>query len=172
MSLKSLEDLFLHELKDVYHAEKQITKALPKMIKATASDDLRTALEEHLEVTENQVVRLERIFEILGKAPRGKRCVGMEGLLEEGSELMKEEDAAEAVIDAGLIASAQKVEHYEICAYGTLSAYAQQLGMDEAVELLQATLAEEKEADETLTELASHVNFEAESEEAGAARKR
>ena len=160
MGLESLQDLFLHELKDVYHAEKQILKALPKMVKATENEQLKAAFEEHLEVTEKQVERLERVFELLGKPARGKKCVGMEGLIEEGAELIAEEPSP-AVMDAGLIACAQKVEHYEICAYGTLCTYAEQLGLEEAKELLGDTLAEEKETDEKLSQLASEINFEA-----------
>lgn len=164
MGLESLHDLFVHELKDVYNAEKQILKALPKMAKATDNEQLKAAFQEHLEVTEKQVERLERVFEILEKPARGKKCVGMEGLIEEGQELISE-DAPPAVMDAGLIACAQKIEHYEICAYGTLATYAEQLGLDEAKELLGDTLAEEKETDEKLTQLASEINFEAVSAE-------
>lgn len=160
MSLESLQDLFLHEVKDLYHAEKQILKALPKMVKATENAQLKAAFEEHLEVTEKQVERLERVFEILGKPARGKRCVGMEGLIEEAQELIGEEPPP-AVLDAGLIACAQKVEHYEICAYGTLATYAEQLGLEEAKELLGDTLAEEKETDETLSKLAAELNLAA-----------
>jgi ferritin-like metal-binding protein YciE len=164
MSLANLKDLFLHELKDIYDGEKQIVKALPKMIKAASSDELKNALEEHHAVTEKQVERLEQVFDQLGKPARGKKCVGMEGLLKEGSELLKE-DAEAAVCDAGIIGAAQKVEHYEIASYGTLATWARLLDMDEAVTLLEDTLAEEKEADETLSELASQINVQAEQEE-------
>ena len=165
MSIESLDDLFLHELKDLYDAEKQLLKALPKMAKAASSEQLTAAFTEHRDQTESQVARLERIFELLEKPARGKKCKGMEGLIEEGS-VLSEEDAQPAVLDAGLIAAAQKVEHYEIASYGTLATYAKILGLDEAVELLAETLAEEKETDEKLTELASQVNFEADTETA------
>ena len=165
MSIESLNDLFLHELKDIYDAEKRLLKALPKMAKAATSEDLSAAFSEHRDQTETQVERLERIFEILEKPARGKKCMGMEGLLEEGSSLM-EEDAQPAVLDAGLIAAAQKVEHYEIASYGTLATYAKILGLDEVAELLDETLEEEKETDEKLTQLASQINFEAEEEPA------
>jgi ferritin-like metal-binding protein YciE len=161
MSVSTLEDLFLHELKDIYDGEKRLLKALPKMAKAASSEELKAAFEEHLAVTEEQVARLEQIFEELEKPARGKKCLGMEGLIEEGSALM-EEDAEPPVMDAGLIGAAQKVEHYEIATYGTLATLAKVLGLDTAVELLEATLAEEKETDEKLTQLASQINFEAE----------
>lgn len=161
MSLKTLEDLFVHELKDILHAEKQILRALPKMAKATESETLQAAFEEHREQTEGQVARLEQIFEMLEKPARAKRCVGMEGLIEEGTELMEEGELESPAMDAGLIACAQKVEHYEICAYGTLVAYANQLGMDKAARLLQETLDEEKETDQKLTGMAEEINFEA-----------
>jgi ferritin-like metal-binding protein YciE len=163
MSIESLQDLFLHELKDIYDGEKRLLRALPKMAKAATSEDLRAAFTEHKGQTETQVERLEQIFELLEKPARGKKCMGMEGLLEEGSALM-EEDAQPAVMDAGLIAAAQKVEHYEIATYGTLATYAKILGLDDAVALLEETLVEEKATDETLTELASRINFEAEAE--------
>jgi ferritin-like metal-binding protein YciE len=160
MSLANLEDVFQHELKDVLDAERQILKALPKMAKAAESEELRAALEEHRSVTEEQVGRLETIFEGIDKAPRGKHCKGMEGLLSEGSELIEEEEIG-APRDAAMICAAQKVEHYEIAAYGSLIAYANLLGMDKAVELLEATLEEEKEADEKLSSIAAELNFEA-----------
>jgi len=171
MSLGSLDDLFLQELKDIYDAEKQILKALPKMSKATESEELRAAFDEHHTVTEKQVERLEEIFQMLSKPARGKKCAAMQGLIEEGSQLLKE-DAEATVLDAALIAAAQKVEHYEIAAYGTLATYAEILGYDDAKELLGQTLEEEKETDENLTGIASHINFEAmdaESEEEEAA---
>jgi len=174
MSLSTMEDLFVHEVKDLFDAERQIVKALPKMIKAVESEELQTALEEHLAVTEQQVERLEEVFRLLEKPARGKKCAGMEGLLKEGSSLL-EEDAAAAVLDAAVIGAAQKVEHYEICAYGTLIAFAKELGHDEIAELLEQSLDEEQEADETLSEIAESVNKEAatnEEEEEVAARGR
>jgi ferritin-like metal-binding protein YciE len=160
MSLGTLEDLFLQEIKDIYDAEKQILKALPKMAKAVESEQLRAAIEEHHMVTEKQVERLEEIFQILGKPARGKKCAAMEGLLKEGSEILKE-DAEPAVLDAAIIAAAQKVEHYEIASYGTLATFAEILGYEDAKELLGQTLEEEKETDETLTQIASEINYEA-----------
>ncbi len=161
MALSTLRDLFVHELKDIYSAEKQITKALPKLAKAASSKELSLALKNHLEVTQRQIERLEEIFEIIGKSPRGPKCEGMEGLLKEGAKLL-EEDAEESVLDAALICAAQKVEHYEIAAYGCLVTYAEQLGEDQAVRLLQETLQEEGDADKELTQLASSINLEAE----------
>ena len=161
MSMKTLQDLFVHELKDIYNAEKQLVKALAKMAKGASSENLKASFEEHLEVTRGQVERLEEVFSLLDIAPRGKKCEAMEGLIAEGSSLL-EEDAEEAVLDAGLIAAAQKVEHYEIASYGTLATFARHLGLDDAAELLEQTLAEEKEADVKLTELAeSEINVEA-----------
>jgi ferritin-like metal-binding protein YciE len=165
MSLSNLEDVFEHELKDVLDAERQILKALPKMIKAADSEELKAALDEHRGVTEEQVGRLETIFKSLDKAARGKHCLGMEGLLAEGAEMIKEEETG-APLDAAMICAAQKVEHYEIAAYGSLIAYANLLGMDEAVELLEATLEEEKEADKTLTGIASELNLVAQEQSA------
>jgi ferritin-like metal-binding protein YciE len=161
MSISNLHDLFVHELRDVLDAEKQLLKALPKMAKAAESEELSAAFEEHLGVTEEQVDRLERIFASLDMAARGKKCAGMAGLVEEGKELIEEEEAG-APLDAALICAAQKVEHYEIAAYGSLIAYAKLLDMGEAVELLEETLAEEKEADEKLTSIASELNLAAE----------
>jgi ferritin-like metal-binding protein YciE len=152
MSLDSLQDLFLTDLKDIYNAEKQLLKALPRMAKAAESPDLQRAFTKHLRETEGQVARLERIFKALGETPRGKRCKGMEGLVEEGKEVM-EEDGEEPVRDAALIAAAQKVEHYEIATYGCLITYAQLLGNGEAVNLLKQTLAEEEATDKALTAL-------------------
>ena len=152
MSLDSLDKLFLEELKDVYNAEKQILRALPKMAKAADSPQLQQAFTKHLKETEGQVQRLEKIFQELGQSARGKKCKGMEGLLEEGKEVL-EEDGEPAVIDAALIASAQRVEHYEIAAYGCLRTYAQLLGYTQAERLLQQTLDEEEAADQKLTEL-------------------
>jgi ferritin-like metal-binding protein YciE len=152
MSLDSLEQLFLEELKDIYNAEKQLTRALPRMAKAAESPELQQAFIKHLKETEGQIQRLERIFKELGQTVRGKKCKGMEGLVEEGKEKMQEEGEA-PVMDAALIASAQKVEHYEIAAYGCLRTYAQLLGYDEAERLLQQTLEEEEATDKTLTQL-------------------
>jgi len=161
MKVKNLHDLFVEELKDLYSAEKQLLKALPKMAKAACSDELRQGFVEHLEQTEGQVARLEEIFEGLGVSPRGKKCLAMEGLIEEGKEIM-EEDMDENVLDAALIAAAQKVEHYEIAGYGTVCTFAKLLGEDRAAELLQETLDEEKETDVKLTELAeTTINAEA-----------
>ncbi len=160
MSISNLHDLFVHELRDVLDAEKQLLKALPKMAKAAESEELSAAFDEHLGVTEEQVERLERIFNSLDMAARGKKCAGMAGLVEEGKELIEEEEAG-APLDAALICAAQKVEHYEIAAYGSLIAYAKLLGMDEAIDLLVETLAEEKEADEKLTSISSELNLAA-----------
>jgi ferritin-like metal-binding protein YciE len=153
MELESLQDLFIEELKDVYHAEKQLIKALPKMAKAASSEELKMAFEEHLGETEGHVQRIEQIFEMMGKKPATKVCKGMKGLLEEGSDII-EEDAEDEVKDAGLIAAAQRVEHYEIAAYGCLRTYARVLGNKKAEKLLQETLEEEGAADEKLTQLA------------------
>jgi ferritin-like metal-binding protein YciE len=159
--MRTLEDLYVDHLKDLYSAEKQLVKALPKMAKNASSPDLQKAFQEHLRQTERQVERIERIFSELDGSPRGKKCVGMEGLIEEGNEIMKE-DAEPEVMDAGLIAAAQKVEHYEIASYGTVRAWAERLGFDRAARLLQETLDEESMANEKLTQIAeSHVNMEA-----------
>ena len=161
MKLDSLEKLYVEELRDLYSAENQLLKALPKMAKHASHDELRLAFEEHLEQTKGQVERLEEIFEKLDEKPTGKTCKAMKGLVEEGSEFMKEE-GEESVLDAGLISAAQKVEHYEIAAYGTVRTFADMLGDKEAASLLQQTLDEEGEADKRLTELAeSIVNVEA-----------
>jgi ferritin-like metal-binding protein YciE len=161
MELESLRALYVDELKDLYSAEGQILKALPRMIKAASSRPLQQALTEHERVTRKQVQRLERIFKDLDESPRGKKCHGMEGLLKEGKELISERPNPD-VLDAGLISKAQHVEHYEMAGYGTVRAWAQQLGFDQHVELLQQTLDEEGEADKTLTQLAeSSINIEA-----------
>ena len=161
MELNTLQDLFLDTLKDTYDAEHQITKALPKMAKATKNAELKKGFEQHLRQTEEHIKRLEQVFESMGKKATRKTCAGMKGLIEEGSELIKE-DAEPEVLDAGLIAAAQKVEHYEISAYGTLSAYAKQLGQNNAIKLFQQTLEEEKMTDELLTQMAeSSVNIQA-----------
>ena len=161
MELSNLRDLFVHELKDVHSAERQITAALPKMIKGADNPQLAKALEEHLRVTEGHVDRLDRILGALGETRGNKKCHGMEGLLEEGGELLKEKGEPE-VLDAGIIAAAQKVEHYEIATYGTLVTWAERLGESEAQGLLEQTLGEEKEADRLLSQIAeSAVNTEA-----------
>jgi ferritin-like metal-binding protein YciE len=161
MAEKDLNELFLDTLKDIYYAEKQILKALPKMAKAANSDKLRTAFEKHHDETEGQIERLEQIFEQLGKAARGKKCEAIEGILDEGKEIM-DEYADTPALDAGLLAAAQAVEHSEISRYGTLKAWAAKLDMPQAVKLLEQTLAEEKNTDETLTKIAeTAVNYEA-----------
>lgn len=159
-----LFELFIAELKDIYWAEKAIIKALPKMVKVADSEELKAAFEEHLEVTEGQVERLEEVFEIIDMKPQGKKCEAMDGIIREGEQLMKEFRGSPA-LDAALIAAAQKIEHYEIASYGCLKTYARLLGHDDAVDLLQATLEEESETDEKLTDIAeSFVNEEAEQE--------
>jgi ferritin-like metal-binding protein YciE len=150
---KSLDDLFVNLLKDMYYAEKQILKALPKMAKKADSDDLRQAFEHHLKETEGQVERLEQVFALCDLKPSGKTCHAIKGILEEGEEDMKDAKDPD-VLDAGMIADAQAVEHYEIARYGTLIAWANQLGMKEAATLLNQTLEQEYNADRTLTELA------------------
>ncbi|HEY4284530.1 MAG TPA: ferritin-like domain-containing protein [Chthoniobacterales bacterium] len=161
MKLESLETLYVEELRDIYNAENQLLKALPKMAKAASASELKQAFEDHLEQTKEHVERLEEIFEKLDKKPTGKTCKAMKGLVEEGSEII-EEDGEEHVIDAGLIAAAQKVEHYEIASYGTVRTWAEILGEDDAVELLQQTLDEEGETDKRLSELAQDlINVEA-----------
>ncbi len=153
MPMSSLQDAFTHELKDIYHAEKQLLRALPKMAKATEDEELRSLFEEHLEQTKGQVERLEKVFEQVGKTPRGEKCEGMAGIIEEGQAMM-EQDAEADVMDAVLIGSAQKVEHYEIASYGTMCAWAEQLGMQDALRLLKQNLAEEKQTDEKLSRFA------------------
>ena len=161
MALQSLEDLLLHDLKDLYNAENQLLKALPRMAKKASAPELRRAFEMHLKQTEAQVKRLERVFDTLDEKVKGKTCKGMQGLIEEGKEMM-EEDISDDVLDAALIAAAQKVEHYEIAAYGTARTYAQMLGNDTAAKLLQQTLDEEGETDKKLTQLAEQlINVEA-----------
>jgi ferritin-like metal-binding protein YciE len=156
MKMQSLEDLFVDQLKDLMSAENQIIKALPKMAKTASTPELQTAFEEHLEQTREHVARLEKIFQRLGVSGKGKKCKGMEGLIEEGKELLNA-DGDENVLDAGLIAAAQRVEHYEIASYGCARTYARLLGDEEAAELLQETLDEEGETDKKLTELAEGV---------------
>jgi ferritin-like metal-binding protein YciE len=161
MKLNNLTDLYLVELKDLYSAETQLIRALPKMAKAATSPSLREAFEEHLSATEQHRDRLEQIFKELDASPKGKKCVAMEGLIEEGSEVI-EAEAEPAVKDAALIAAAQRVEHYEIAVYGTARSFAELLGHSEQAELLQTTLDEEEETDEALSELAeSEINEKA-----------
>jgi len=159
MTVDTVEKLLVAELKDLYSAEKQITRALPKMAKAASNDQLKTAFETHLKQTEGQIERLDRVFEILGKSSGGKTCKGMQGLLEEGTETMQETEGE--VRDAAMICGAQKVEHYEIAAYGSVRTWAQQLGQKEIADLLQQTLDEEGETDHKLTQLAAQVNRQA-----------
>jgi ferritin-like metal-binding protein YciE len=159
---KTLQDLFHDTLKDIYFAEKKILTALPKMAKAAQAADLRAAFEKHEGQTEQQVERLEQVFELLGEEARGKTCPAIMGIIEEGREIIKNYKGTLA-LDAGLLSAAQSVEHYEISRYGTLKTWAGELGLAEAVELLEATLAEEKATDEELTELAeAFVNYRAE----------
>ena len=176
MANEGLRDLYIDELKDMYNAENQLVKALPKMAKAASSDELRQGFEQHLEQTRGHVQRLEQIFKSLDESPKGKKCAGMEGLVKEGSEVMEEEFEG-ALMDAALIGAAQRVEHYEIAAYGTASEFAKLLGESEHVRLLEKTLQEEKETDENLTELAKEINPQAnegaqESEETKSTSKR
>lgn len=151
---KTLQDLFSETLKDIYYAEKQILKALPKMARSAQSEELKTAFLTHQEQTEGQIERLEQVFEMMGKAARGKHCPAIVGIVDEGKEIMEDFAGTEA-LDAGLLSAAQAVEHYEIARYGTLIAWAKQLGLADAVPLLEATLKEEKETDQLLTRLAS-----------------
>jgi len=157
---EGLRELYIEELKDLYNAENQLVKALPKMAKAASSDELRQGFEEHLEQTKGHVQRLEKIFQALGESPKGKKCKAMEGLVEEGSEVL-EEDFEGALMDAAIIGAAQRVEHYEIAAYGTVCAFAEELGEAEQNSLLNETLQEEKETDEKLTQLAQEINAQA-----------
>lgn len=160
MQKNSLRGLYIDELRDLYNAETQLTKALPKMAKSSTNNHLREAFEEHLRQTSEHVSRLEQIFEQLEEKPTGKKCLGMEGLVKEGSETIKD-DFAGAVMDAAIIGAAQRVEHYEIAAYGTVREFAQILGEDGHVTLLEQTLEEEKQADQKLTQLAEGINPEA-----------
>jgi len=159
MTVDTVEKLLVAELKDLYSAEKQITRALPKMAKAASNDQLKTAFETHLQQTQGQIERLDRVFEILGKPSSGKTCKGMQGLLEEGSETMQETEGE--VRDAAMICAAQKVEHYEMAGYGSVRTWAQQLGQKEIADLLQQTLDEEGETDHKLTQLATKINKQA-----------
>jgi ferritin-like metal-binding protein YciE len=161
MKLDTLEKLYVDELRDIYNAENQLLKALPKMAKGASSPDLKNAFETHLRQTESHVERLEQIFADLDESPKGKTCRAMKGLIEEGSEILKE-DGEESVLDAGIIVAAQKVEHYEMAAYGSARTFARLLGQEKAAELLQSTLDEESETNESLSQLAeSMVNPEA-----------
>ena len=172
MKLDTLQKLYVDELRDLYNAENQLLKALPKMAKAVSSEELKNAFEKHLEQTETHVERLEQVFEELDQTPKGKTCRAMKGLIQEGSEIL-EEEGDPSVLDAGIIVAAQKVEHYEIAGYGSVRTFAELLGQQKAAELLQTTLDEESEANELLTGLAeSIVNPEAlmESELTGAGR--
>lgn len=156
----TVDKLFMNELKDLYSAEKQITRALPKMAKAATTEELREAFQTHLEETRGHIERLDRVFEILGAKASAKTCQGMKGLIEEGAEMMEEAEEGE-VRDAGLISAAQRVEHYEIAAYGTVRSIAQQMGQQEVADLLQQTLDEEGRTDKLLTKIAMRVNKEA-----------
>ena len=156
MKINSLSTLLEEELKDIYDAEKRLVRAIPKMAKAANSEELKQALQEHLEVTKGQVARLEEVFELLGRPAKSKPCPGMKGLIEEGEEVMGE-DADETMMDAAIIGAAQRVEHYEIAAYGTVRTFAEKLGNDQVVDLLQQTLDEEKEADEKLSQISEQL---------------
>jgi ferritin-like metal-binding protein YciE len=160
MPAENLEQLLIDELKDIYSAEKQITRALPKMAKAAKSPELKEAFESHLEETKGQIERLDEIFETLGKKATGKTCHGMQGLVEEGNEMIEELEKGD-VRDAALISAAQRVEHYEIAAYGTVREYAKMLGRKDAAKLLEQTLEEEKATDEKLNSISAQVNNEA-----------
>lgn len=161
MKINTLQDLYIEELRDIYNAENQLVKALPKVAEAASSEELRSAIEDHLDQTKEHVERLEQIFESLGESAKGKKCKAMEGLIEEANETM-EEDIADAVLDAAIIAAGQRIEHYEISVYGTLATFAKLLGREDDADLLGQTLDEEKEADETLTDIAeSTINVEA-----------
>ena len=159
MTTNSLQELYVEQLQDLHSAEQQIIKALPKMIEASQSDELSSALKEHLEVTRKQATRIETICQELGEDAEGEKCKGMEGVLKEGSDLVK--DASEEIRDAAIIAAAQRVEHYEMAGYGTARTYATLLGFEEAAGLLEQTLEEEKEAVQTLSDLAEELNVEA-----------
>ena len=159
MKAESLHDLYLEQLKDLYDAENQLIKALPKMAKAASSEELKAAFEDHLGKTRQHAQRIETIFEQMGEKAQGKKCKAMEGLVEEGGEVIKE-DMEDSIKDAALIAAAQRVEHYEIAGYGCVRAYATKLGDEDAATLLSQTLDEEKEADETLNGIAEELNLE------------
>jgi ferritin-like metal-binding protein YciE len=162
---EGLRELFIESLKDIYWAEKALTKALPKMAKNATSEDLINTINDHLKVTEEQVSRLEQVFELIKEKATAKKCEAMEGLIKEGESIMEETQQG-PVRDAGIIGASQKIEHYEIATYGTLAAFAETLGENEALQLLQQTLDEEKQADTLLTEVAyNNINFEASEEE-------
>jgi ferritin-like metal-binding protein YciE len=160
MKLNSLRHLYVEELKDLYSAENQLLKALPKMAKASTSEELRAGFEAHLKQTKEHVTRLEKIVKALGESPTGKKCKGMEGLIKEGGEMI-EEDPGPEELDAGLISAAQRVEHYEMAGYGCVATYAKLLGESEAESLLRETLEEERDTDKKLTQLSGHINVEA-----------
>ena len=160
MKLESLHTLYLKELRDLYHMEQQIVKALPKMIESTDSSELRSALSTHLQETKGQVSRLEQIFQLHNEDAKTETCKGMKGIIDEGEDIL-DHDENRSVRDAGIIAGAQKVEHYEIASYGSVRTWAQQLGHTRAAELLQETLDEEKHADEKLTQIAERLNIDA-----------
>lgn len=156
MKMDTLKTLYLEELRDLYNAEQQLVKALPKMAKGASSEELQDAFQKHLEQTKTHVERLEEVFEDIGEKPKGKTCKAMKGLIEEGAEILSE-DGDESVLDAGIIVAAQKVEHYEIAAYGSLRTFAQLLGKDRSADLLQETLDEESETNELLNKLAEDI---------------
>lgn len=160
MPKDSLRALYVNELKDLYNAETQLVKALPKMAKGSSNAELRQGFEEHLRQTSEHVSRLEQIFEMLGEKPAGKKCVGMEGIVKEGAETLSQ-DYEGALMDAAIIGAAQRVEHYEIAGYGTVKAFAELLGENEHVSLLEQTLEEEKQTDEKLSQLAEQINSQA-----------
>lgn len=160
MKLESLHILYIKELRDLYHAEKQILKALPKVIESTGSSELRTALSHHLEETKGHVTRLEQVFQMHNEEAKTETCKGMEGILDEGKEVLSH-DENPGVRDAGIVAGCQKVEHYEIASYGSVHAWAEQMGHTQAASLLQQTLDEEKKADQKLTEISKRLNVEA-----------
>jgi ferritin-like metal-binding protein YciE len=170
MKLESLRDLYLERLQDLYNAEQQLIKALPKMARAASSEELKAAFEDHLGQTRQHARRIETIFEQMGEKAKGKKCKAMEGLIEEGGEVIKE-DMDDGIKDAALIAAAQRVEHYEIAGYGCVRAYATRLREDDAATLLAQTLQEEKEADEALNEIAEELNIEV-PQESGKSEKR
>lgn len=165
MTIESLRELYVEQLKDLYSAEQQLIKALPKMAKAASSEELKAAFEDHLNQTRQQAQRIETIFEQMDEKPTGKKCKAMEGLVKEGAEVI-EEDMEDSLKDAALIAAAQRVEHYEIAGYGCVKAYATRLGDENAVTLLEQTLEEEKKADELLNGIAEELNLEVPQEEA------
>ena len=165
MGMKSLDDLFHDTLRDVYYAEKKLVKTLPKLAKKVSDADLSKAFTNHLAETQKQVGRLEQVFEMIGKPARGKKCEAMDGLVEEGDGVMEDAET-DAVLDIGVLAAAQAVEHYEIARYGALSSWAQVLGLSKAVKLLEATLAEEKAADELLSGIAERINTSANEQDA------